>query len=232
MSRLPTALLAALLTGVLALVGARPATAAEVTIYRCTDAGGRLTLRDTPCGKGQKQETRTMLRPKDAPRRAATRPAPARAYAQERPTRVIVVNTPRPLYECATPDGRTYTSESPEGNPRWMPLWALDYPVVVDRPYGSPYGGGYLRYRDGRVDGVIGGGVDRGPVLTPAAYGVGTWVRDICHALPQDEVCARLVDRRDAIRRRFFNAMPSERATLTVEERGINARLGADCGEY
>ncbi len=62
-------------------------------------------------------------------------------------------------------------------------------------------------------------------------YGAaGTWVRDECHALPQMEVCGRLRDRRDEIRRRFFNAQPTERATLDREQRGINARLSADCG--
>ena len=55
-------------------------------------------------------------------------------------------------------------------------------------------------------------------------------MRDDCHALPQAEVCARLADRRDVIRRRFFNAQERERDTLRVEERGINARLAADCG--
>ena len=48
----------------------------EVRIYRCTDAAGTQTLRDTPCPKGQQQSTRDMLRPKDAPTRA---PAPAPA---------------------------------------------------------------------------------------------------------------------------------------------------------
>ncbi|HRO28549.1 MAG TPA: hypothetical protein PLD19_14095, partial [Luteimonas sp.] len=62
--------------------------------------------------------------------------------------------------------------------------------------------------------------------------GAGTWIRDTCHALPQGEVCARLVDRRDAIRKRFFNAQERERNTLRTEERGINARLAADCGNY
>ena len=39
------------LTVLLALPAAR---AADVTIYRCTDAKGHLTLRDTPCRKGEK----------------------------------------------------------------------------------------------------------------------------------------------------------------------------------
>ena len=46
----------------------------EVRIYRCTDAAGKQTLRDTPCPKGQTQQTRDMLRPKDAP--TSKRPAP------------------------------------------------------------------------------------------------------------------------------------------------------------
>jgi len=58
------------LAGFLLLMSAFAVTAKaadEVTIYRCTDGSGRLTLRDTPCGKDQKQQTRNMLRPKDAP---------------------------------------------------------------------------------------------------------------------------------------------------------------------
>src|SRR5690606_873418 len=60
----------------------------------------------------------------------------------------------------------------------------------------------------------------------------GTWERDRCHALPQGETCARLRDRRDDIRTRFFNAQQRERDTLRVEERGINARIDRDCRTY
>jgi hypothetical protein len=206
--------------------GPTAAAADDVTIYRCTDASGRLTLRDTPCGKGQQQQTRTMVRPKDAlVAHALPAPAPVRQAAPA-PPRVVVVTAPRPLYECIPPDGTPYTSDSPEGNPRWVPLWTLGYPgsgfrysngsTSIDVTHGGPTDGGRHR-RPSRGHG-------------PAVYGGGTWIRDECHALPQTEVCSRLVDRRDAIRTRFFNAMPSERDTLRVEERGIVARLGNDCG--
>jgi hypothetical protein len=162
----------------------------HVTVYRCITDDGSVTLRDTPCAKGTRQETRSMVRPAPpppAPAPAAVAGAPAPAP----PPRVVVVRepAPTPMYECTTPDNTTYTSDSPEGNLRWVPMWTLGWSV-------------------------------------PA----GTWVRDECRRMPQAETCSRLRDRRDAIERRFFNAMPSERARLDVEERGIDARLDADCG--
>lgn len=213
----------------------------EVTIYRCTDASGRLTLRDTPCAKDQKQQTRNMLRPKDAP---AVRVSPLSPPLRVRddypppspPARVVVINAPRPLYECITPDGASYTSDNGEGRPRWVPLWTLSYPLAAF-PSSGMAGSAELSITHGgvRIDGrqtVLYPPVYGPPGYGAAAYGAGTWVRDACHALPQDEVCARLVDRRDEIRRRFFNAMPNERDVLRVEERGINARLDNDCGAY
>jgi len=235
----------------LILAGALPTAlgADEVTIYRCTDAAGHLTLRDTPCASNQKQQTRTMLRPRDATT-PPVRPTPVRQPVAEPGVvpRTLVVRASRPLYECIPPDGDPYTSDSPEGHPRWVPLWTLGYPVIAGR--GRTHTGVGI-VTDGLVvdlgthglgthgvatrgeDGARGDG--RGRHFRGErgfAYGAGSWIRDDCHALPQEEVCARLVDRRDEIRRRFFNAMPSERDTLRVEERGINARLDDDCGGH
>ena len=209
--------------------GSAATAAGQVTIYRCVDAKGRLALRDTPCLKGERQETRTMVRPKDAPPRpAAATPARSPTRDDATPTRVVVAYPPRPMYECVTPDGDRYTSDSPEGNPRWVPLWTLGYPVVPVFPRREDS----VDFRLGNRNVEIRGGsrTVTGPLLPPAAYGAGTWIRDRCHALPPAEVCDRLEDRRDEIRRRFFNAMPSERDVLRVEERGINARLAQDCG--
>ena len=58
------------------------------------------------------------------------------------------------------------------------------------------------------------------------------WVRDECHALPQEEVCGRLSDRRYEIIRRYNSAMQGERRQLELEQRGIDARLSNDCGNY
>jgi hypothetical protein len=191
-------LLAALAVAAGCVVGAGPRTAAaqaaapQVTVYRCIGADGEVTLRDTPCAKGERQETREMVRPADAPpARAPVADAGRAAAPAPAAPRVVIVRqaAPTPMYECTTPDNTTYTSDSREGNPRWVPMWTLGWPV-------------------------------------PA----GTWVRDTCRAMPQAETCARLRDRRDGLERRFFNAMPSERARIELEERSLDARLDADCG--
>lgn len=201
-------------------VRAQAKPAATVTVYRCTDAAGKVSLQDAPCAKGQAQQVREMQRPVDAPARAApssptTAPSPAAPD-----TRTVYLAPPRPLYECTTPDGKRYTSDDGRGNPRWVPLWTLGYPTVRPRSV--------LGDNIGHPERVM-----RPPhreVNWPVATGGGTWVRDDCAMLPPVEACARLRDRRSDIRTRFFNAQEKERDVLRNEERGINARLDNDCG--
>lgn len=255
-----------MLLPLLALAGVQAHAQDDVTIYRCTDAQGRLTIGNTPCAQGQQQQTQSMLRPKDA--------SPAAVPEEDEPVeppqpvapRMVVTTAPRPLYECVRPDGSVYESDSGDGDPRWVPLWTLGYP-------GDAVGyGGMVVQRGGR-GGSRSGGISAPPsadisaprssgISAPSSssisipppwerprqspppspprpshpghdgygYGYGTWVRDECYALPQGEVCERLSDRRDELRRRFFNAQQRERDVLRVEERGLNARLANDCG--
>lgn len=253
--RLPRLLLLPLLAASAGTVAAQDG---DIAIYRCTDAAGHLTVQDAPCASDQSQQVRHMIQPTDPPPRAepvapsALQPAPAAP-----PPQPISVQAPKPMYECIRDDGTRYTSDDDAGNPRWVPAWSYydgplqrgirvthgsgrATPVAVhaassSRSGGSAAGGGppVLRFREvpdappppppppghGHGHGHRGHGV-----------GGGMWVRDDCHALPQAEVCARLRDRREAIRTRFFNAQANERATLNVEERGLNARLSQDCG--
>lgn len=235
----PRALLALSLTLPLVAASAPAAPApAQVTIYRCTDAAGRMSLRDSPCRKGERQQVRTMLRPTDPPphRRVAT-PAPAtRAPTVElvpAQPRVVYVTPPRPTYDCTTPDGQRYTSESPEGNPRWVPLWVTGMPVVVAPEVHGGYGG-HVDVRRGGTRLRIGGGHQwrvPGTVVGPSSVyaPAGTWVRDVCHPLPPAEVCARLLDRREQLDRRYHSALQGDRDAIVREQRGIDARLGAEC---
>ena len=214
--------------------------AAEVTIYRCTDAAGRLTLRDTPCRAGQQQQTRSMLRPTDPPARRVSAPRDRAPAAPAERTRIVVMTAPRPVFECITPDGERYTSENDAGQPRWVPLWTSVYPVLpVERVHGGVYGQVRGRIgREGRYDLRLG---DREPRPTPPlippttpAYGYaaagGTWVRDTCHRLPPQEACARLQDRRYELDRRYHSALQSDRVRIDTEQRGIDAQLTQDCG--
>lgn len=220
MTRAPALLALLLLTPT-----AQPLPAAEITLYRCVDAKGKLTLRDSPCAKGEKQETRTFQRPVDPPPRpAAQQAAPPPPPSPPPEVRYVTVHPPRPLYECVTPDGERYTSDTDAGNPRWVPLWTLGYPwpqrvfrsegMTISTPSRPPH----IRPPT------------RPHPIHPAIYASGTYIADECYALPQQEVCARLSDRRYEIKRRYLNAMPSERALLDDEERAVVARINNDCG--
>lgn len=208
----------------LTLLCSAHARAQDVVVYRCVDRQGQLTLRDSPCAAGEKQETRSMQRPRDpAPSPAPTPATPAPIATVPAPAPAIVYRAPpRPMYECSAPDGERYTSDSGEGQARWVPMW----------------GYGYVWPRPGA------GGPDRPPPPgsrpppdrpRPPGGGIGvvpmggSWVRDECHMLPQAETCARLSDRRYEILRRYGSAMPSERRTLDLEQRGIDARMANDC---
>ena len=221
---------------------AQAQSSSDVRIYRCTDATGKQALRDTPCPKGQTQQTRDMLRPKDAPKTAKPMPAPAPTPSPAQPpAQAVYLAPPQPMYECVTDEGKRYTSDNGEGNPRWVPFWTLGYPVYGgfrrgDASRGESRPVPLVNASAGRPQQSIPmptvPSPHRGRVPWPAASGGGTWIRDDCTLLPPRETCARLRDRRDEIRDRFFNAMPSERDVLRVEERGINARLDNDCGAH
>lgn len=194
----------------------------QVTVYRCTDANGQVALRDSPCADGATQQVRNMLRPVDgtpAPRADA----PTAAIVDPPPPQVIVMRPPQPMYRCVRPDGSSYTSDSSEGNPRWVPLWTLGYGPTRRGPSTRVEAG------DGRGSIEVDSGVDTRPRARGGYYGAGTWVRDECRQMPQAEVCGLLANRREEIRGRFFNAQPTERSQLTNEEQTINARLSQDC---
>ncbi|RZA18686.1 MAG: DUF4124 domain-containing protein [Lysobacteraceae bacterium] len=198
----------------------------EVRIYRCTDAAGKQALRDTPCPKGQQQQVRQMTRPKDAPKPIRSVATQAPVSVPSAPTQLVYLAPPRPMYECTSFDGKRYASDNDSGNPRWVPLWTLGYPVARPKTsLGSNIGGPPARPERPLHP-------PRRYINWPVATGGGSWIRDDCVLLPPAETCARLRDRRDEIRTRFFNAMPSERDVLRVEERGINARLDNDCGSH
>ncbi|MFT3761638.1 MAG: DUF4124 domain-containing protein [Pseudoxanthomonas sp.] len=223
----------ALLLLVLFALPAGPlAHADEVTVYRCTGRDGRLTLRDTPCLPGETQQVRSMQRPQDPPPASTPPPQPIPPAPPQTVREVVIVRTPaQPMYECINAEtGERYDSDSGEGNPRLVPLWSLGYPAQARVPVVEP-GRGRIRVENGHVSGSYqSGSAGYTTVPTWAGMGGGTWVRDTCHMLPQQEVCARLSDRKYEILRRYNSALQSERHALDLEQRGIEARMANDCG--
>ncbi len=214
---------------------AAPLQAEEVLIYRCVATDGSLTLRDSPCEEGERQDARSMVRPQDPPprpERPVPAPAAAPAPADRREVEVVYRTPPRPMYECRSNDGDTYVSDNDEGNPRWVPLWTLGYPTWTGRharattPPRPPQAG--TRPGGPQPPRPVGPGHAGRPAY-PVAHAGGTWVRDSCHPLPQQEICSRLNDRRWEILRRYNSANQSERRELDLEKRGIDARMGNDC---
>src|SRR5690606_11486772 len=105
------------------------------------------------CLPGERQQAREMLRPTHPPPRPAEGAVPAPTPPASSDTRPAATPEPMgiappPLYRCTTPDGAQYISDSADGNPRWVPLWTLGYPVII-----GP-----------------GNGYDRGPPVRPAGH--------------------------------------------------------------
>lgn len=113
-------------TTLVAPAKAAPASGATVTVHRCVDAKGRVTLQDAPCPPGSRDEPRQMQRPKDPPRpRRPASPAPAIAplvldEPPPPPPRGLI--PPPPMYRCISYDGIERFSESYDPNPRCEPI--------------------------------------------------------------------------------------------------------------
>ena len=233
-------------TCLLALAASALLHATQVTIYRCTDAKGKLTLRDSPCLRGEKQQTQEMIRPRDGKPPASPAPGPYAPRTVET-IRYVVRPPTATLHACLSPDGRRYFSESPQGEaPRWMPVWSPAWPAPDRSGIISP--GGRFEYRGRAVGAEIGG--QRRPVgrisdpsaMRPTSLPSGSrphapfvavggyWAYDACTPLAPEEACAEWSDRRLAISRRYYQAMPSERQAMDRESELLSRRIADTCG--
>ena len=102
---------------------------ATVTVHRCLDAGGHVTLQGVPCPKGSRDQARQMLRPTDPAPGARPRPVapPIMEIDEPRPLPQRDLIPPPPMYRCTSYDGDERFSESYDPNPRCEPL-VLYYP--------------------------------------------------------------------------------------------------------
>ena len=124
---------------VLGLLPAAPAFAGDVVFYRCTDAAGHLTIQNSPCPKGSREEKKTMQGVNTVPMGTAAKPstpaalpaAPPRPEAvpdtpREEPVEAVADDKPRlpppVLFQCTTYDRDSYVTESSEPQKRCVPL--------------------------------------------------------------------------------------------------------------
>lgn len=147
MSGLPRGALPRRIAALLALVLAAPAAAQSVTMYRCTDALGKVTLQnDTPCPKGQQQEKREVaidataapfpvplpeLVPATPPPEAQPQAQPANATSGTAPTVLPLPDAetapserlpPPPLYRCRTVENESYLADTGEPRERCLAM--------------------------------------------------------------------------------------------------------------
>lgn len=105
-----------------------PGDAAEVTVFRCQDANGKVSLQDAPCASGQQQLERQMTRPRDAAPRPA--PAPVAAPPAAAPALAVPVASPPPaMFRCTDFDGAVRFSEERRPSTRCVPLSVLGFDV-------------------------------------------------------------------------------------------------------
>ena len=114
---------------------ALPSTAraqSDITIYRCVDAIGAVTLQnDVPCPKGSQQTLRkvgvlpTLPAPPATvikPQAAASAPPPVAATPAPEP---LARNAPPPLYQCRTWDERDYLGDTAEPPATCAPVQSI-----------------------------------------------------------------------------------------------------------
>lgn len=109
----------------------------DMTIYRCVDASGAVTLQnDVPCPKGSQQSVRkvgvlpTMPAPVAAPAAPAARPAPAAltpppSTPPPAPAVPVARTAPPPLFQCRSWDDRDYLGDTAEPPATCVPVQAM-----------------------------------------------------------------------------------------------------------
>jgi hypothetical protein len=101
----------------------------KVTVFRCVDSNGKVSLQDVPCASSSKQETKLMQKPKDAPVSKVLSPRPnAVVNNTSHPIQIVAPAMPPPkLYRCTDFDGKVRDAEYYDPKPRCVPLWVLGY---------------------------------------------------------------------------------------------------------
>ncbi len=185
------------LASLLVFVG--PSGAEELTVYRCQDAGGRITLQDEACPAGQQQSERIMVRPRDPSPPAAgpdhvdvALPSP---QPQPQPDYAPFLPPPPAMFQCTDFDGSVRHSEDYDPNTRCVPLPVLGYDV-------------------------------RG---SSAAAGTCRWVTESCLRLDDDAACDQFKRKLRQARSDALHAFSDTAAYRKSEVQRLDAIVSESC---
>lgn len=121
----------------LGLLSATPAFADDVVFYRCTDTAGHLTIQNSPCPKGTREEKKLMQGIGTVPMGKLATPATPAPVVPSKPEAAPVAppaqaapaveddkpRLPPPvLFQCTTYNRDSYITESGEAQKRCVPL--------------------------------------------------------------------------------------------------------------
>lgn len=198
---------------VLALLAA-PASAG--TAYQCTDASGKVSFQDKPCGAAQRQQVLQLDDSQPLAVPAPEKPAtPVFETISQPPP--LPPSTPLPaMYGCVrATDGKPYTSENGDPQPYQVPYGILG---ASQLPLSQVYGG----------RGAAGGSapeLNRGRVTTGLIANHYVWVQDQCRELTRAETCRALRDAYDDNAEKLRRAFKSDQPPLEQRDRDLRAQL-------
>ncbi len=203
------------------LVAGGPAAAGTVTLYRCTDAAGQLSVQSQPCPPGSQQREQRVDPVRSLPEPASPEPSPATgpapfpaadgdtegfrlldsaSLARERAAEAEAAAKrppPPPLWRCQSREGDRYLSEVAEPAPRCIALRT----VGLD---GDPAGGA------GQACEVV---------------------RDRCEAVPPEDACTAWQEHARQAQTRWRLAHPDNVQWRGAEYARIAALLTTHCSD-
>lgn len=191
------------------------------TVYKCTDAHGHVTYRDTPCAADSRQQVVHLADAPSmpaSPSTAATPPLPPLPAPTPTPPAPRVSRVPPPvLYRCMrATDDTTYLSRTGRTRPYWVPSNMLGWQRPLAEVYGS---------RQGKGVGMSAPELMPDPTSRMIGGGVYVRVHDVCRRLPPRAACAALrkeyEDNEEAIRRAF----ESDRAPLRKRRQQLRTQM-------